>query len=65
MSAVNSRMRPHAGRDIPDEEAPPDFWRRREPHPTPSQMFGSLGLALCAILYMVSVILVFANALVR
>ena len=65
MSTVNSRMHTRAGRDISEEEAPPHAWRHREAYPTASEMFGSLGLALCAILYMVSVILLFAEILGR
>ena len=65
MSAVNSRIHTRAGRDIAEEEPSPDFWRHREAYPTASEMFGSLGLALCAILYMVSVILLFAEILGR
>ena len=65
MSAVNSRMHARAGRDIAEEEALAHSWRRQEVYPTASEMFGSLGLALCAILYMVSIILLFAEVLGR
>jgi hypothetical protein len=39
--------------------------RRGEPYPTPSEMFRSLGLALCVIVYMVLTILLFARLLVH
>jgi hypothetical protein len=35
--------------------------RPADRYPTPAEMFGSLGVALCAILHMVCVILLFAE----
>ena len=63
MSTVNSRMHIRVARKIAGERAALHSWHRPEPPPTPSEMFGALGLTLCAILYMVTVILLFARYL--
>lgn len=70
MSAANIRRQMGADPDtaepdIAEEETPPHLWRREEAPPTPARMFAALGLALCATVYMVGVILLFAKFLVR
>jgi hypothetical protein len=65
MSAANIRRQVGADPDTAEEETPPHLWRREETPPTPARMFAALGLALCATVYMVSVILLFAKVLVR
>jgi hypothetical protein len=63
MSTLNNRMHIRVERKIAGERASPHSWRRPEAPPTPSKMFVTLGLALCAILYMVGLILLFAKFL--
>lgn len=63
MAAGIDTSRTHAGKSASNELL--RTRRRGETYPTPSEMFRSLGFALCVIIYMVFVILLFARVLVH